>query len=465
MKNNFRNSIPTKDVRTPSKFDINSSTGKKVIASFDGGLISSDAGAVLLSAAEDKIGIISTLAGCIKERRTRGKIVHTLNDMLTQRIIQVACGYEDLNDSARLLADPIFKLIGARTPEKGRNLASAPTLCRFENRITTTELLKMGLAFIDRFIKSRKNKPPKVITIDLDATDDKTHGQQEFSFYHGYYRCYCFLPLVVTASCDDDEEFEPIAAILRPGNAHASNGAITALRRIFDALGAAFPKARIIIRGDCGFSVPGLYDWLEKRNISYVIGMPKNSRLMEMGAELRRMADALYEEEGEKVRIFDEIRYSAFTWDKPRRIIYKAERMHEGENNRFVITNIEDLAPQDVYDGLYVRRGEMENRIKELKNGLFMDRTSCSCFKANQFRVFLTLAAFLLFQEIRRHLQGTGLENAQTPTIRAKLLKIGALVKETARKIFIHFAGVFPLQKLFRHILTRLRGSPIPCRI
>ena len=462
MKNYSKNSTPTKHTRIPSKFEINSSTGKKVVASFDGGLISSDAGAVLLSAAEEKLGIVSTLAGCIKDRRAQGKIIHTLEDMLTQRIIQVACGYEDLNDSAQLLKDPILKLIGGRTPQKGRNLASAPTLCRFENSITRAELLKMGSAFIERFIQSRKNKPPKVITIDLDATDDKTHGQQEFSFYHGYYRCYCFLPLVVTASCDDSKEFAPISAILRPGNVHASNGAITVLRRVFDALKKAFPAARIIIRGDCGFSVPEIYNWLEERGIKYVIGMPRNSRLMELGVELRRAAGDLYEEEGEKVRIFEDYQYAAFTWKKPRRIIYKAERMPQGENNRFVVTNIEDLDPQDIYDGLYVRRGEMENRIKELKNGLFMDRTSCSGFLTNQFRVLLSLAAFLLFQEIRRHLKGTGLENAQTPTIRARLLKIGALVKETARKIFIHFSSAFALQKLFWRILNRLRGSPIP---
>lgn len=454
------NNILTTDSRTPAKIEINSLGHKKVMASFDGGIITSDAGATLLQAAEQNVCVVSKIAQCIRDKRDKNKINHTVSDMLMQLITQIACGYEDLNDSDKLRNDPVFKLINDEPTQTGKALASAPTLCRFENSISDAELIKIGEMFVERFVESRRNKPPQKIIVDLDATDDETYGQQEFSFYHGYYGCYCFLPLVITVCCDEEEEFEPIGAILRPGNFHASHGAITILKRIIKIIRGAFPDVGIMLRGDCGFAIPDIYQWLEEKNVDYVIGYPRNARLMESCKETYEAAYAFYEEEGEKARLFADFHYAADSWKKQRRIIYKAERTNQGENNRFLVTSVENMEPGDIYDGLYTRRGQMENRIKELKNGLFMDRTSCSSFLANQFRVFLTLAAFLLFQQIRRCLIGTEFERAEVDTLRIKFLKIGARIKETARKIWIHFSSAYPLQDLFWNLLAKLQGRP-----
>ena len=457
--------IPTKDSEIPattSKIELDPLKKKKVIADFDGGLISSDAGALLLKEAEKKTGIIKDIGGCITDKREPTMITHTTEDILYQLIFQICCGYEDLNDSKTLRRDPVLKLINNEAPISGKSLASAPTLCRFENKVTSFELIKIGEAFVRNFVRRKRENPPKLITIDLDATEDKTYGQQFFSFYHGYYGGYCFLPLIVTACCDDDECFEPIAAILRPGNVHASKGSIAALKRITTMFREAFPDVRIRVRGDCGYAVPELYRWLENQeNIEYVIGFPKNSRVKDLAKPIMFDARAAYEEIGEKVRFFDDFYYTAGSWKKKRRIICKAEITREGENPRFLVTNMKEIEPQDLYDDIYVRRGEMENRINELKNGLKMDRTSCTSFKANQMRIFLTLAAFHLFLEIRRNLKGTQFEKAQVSTIREKLLKIGARVKESVRRIRIHFSSGYPLQTLFRNLLHKLRQPAI----
>lgn len=454
-------------VKNPSEIEINSVQNKKIIASFDGGLISSDAGALLLKAAGENVGIVGAMAHCIEDKRERSKIIHTVEDMLLQLIIQLGCGYEDLNDSASLRHDPVFRLLNDELLDSGKPLASAPTLCRFENGVKQGELLKIGEMFVRRFVDKYRENPPQWICIDLDATEDETYGQQEFSFYHGYYRGYCYLPMVVTACCDFNEEHEPIGAVLRPGNVHASYGTITLLKRIFRIVREAFPGVKFMIRGDCGFAMPEIYRWLESapenegKIVKYVIGIPRNARLSEKGEATSRYAGAIYEETAGKVRLFGEFSHQAKTWKRERRIIHKSEVTIQGVNNRFVITNIDNVSPEDVYDGLYVRRGQMENRIKELKNGLYMDRTSCSSFLGNQFRVFLTLATFLLFQEIRRNPAESELETAQVETLRLKLLKIGARVKETVRRIKISFASSFPLQNLFWDLLGRLRGGPV----
>lgn len=457
-----------KNREAQAKFKIKSPVSKQVVGAFDGGMISSDSGALLLQAAEEKTGIVGAIAGCIKDRRDQSKIRHTVYDLLLQRVYQIACGYEDLNDSVTLRHDPIFKLNNGENSASGKPLASAPTLCRFENSITAVELIKIAEMFVFKFVKKHEGRRVRWITIDLDATEDETHGQQEFSFYHGYYRNYCYLPMIITACCDGAEIFEPVGAVLRSGKAHASYGTITMLKRIFRIIRKTFPDVKFMIRGDCGFAIPGIYDWLENsdenrgKTVKYVIGMPRNCRLSETGKETTLAAKAKYKKTGEKARCFGSFYYSAGSWSKKRRIIHKSEFTKQGENNRFLVTNVENMASGDIYDGLYARRGEMENRIKELKNGLKMDRTSCSSFLGNQFRVFLALAAHVLFGEIRQTLKGTELGKAQVETLRLKLLKIGAQVKEKARKIWIHFAGAFPLQDLFWRTLRRLQGELIP---
>jgi hypothetical protein len=297
--------------------------------------------------------------------------------------------------------------------------------------------------------------PRKVIVLDMDATDDPTHGKQQLSFFHGYYEEHMYHPLFVF----DGHTGFPLTAVLGPGNTHASHRALAVLKRLVKKLKKAYPGALILLRADAGFAVPALYRYLARQEIRYVIGFITNNRVVEKAAPLLKKAQAAYQAPGEKQRLFTAFSYQAESWTRPRRIIAKVEYTRLGANQRFVITNL-SRNPQFVYDDIYVMRGDVENRIKELKLELKADRLSCHRFLANQFRLLLHTAAYCLFWLLRRHLQGTELATAQVNTLRLKLLKIGARIRETSRRIWVHLASGYPYRDLLAGVLQNLRASP-----
>ncbi len=432
---------------------------KEIVADFSGGCLSSDGGLLLLKGADEKIGLTDRLAGCIKDSRDATRVNQKVRDMLLQRIFGIACGYEDCNDFDTLRTDPMFKLAAGRDPDSGIDLASQPTLTRLENGVTRRELFLMEETLVSLFIERHRDSPPARIVLDPDATDDPTHGQQELEFFHGYYDCHCYLPLLVYATADGGEQ-ELVAAVLRPGNVHASHKVLAVIRRVIAKIREAFPDVEIVLRGDAGMALPQVYDWCEDAGIPYVLSLGRNSRLLSLAEDYIADAEAAYEETGEKVRDFGEFSYAAETWRSERRVVVKAEVMAGGENPRFVVTNITGLDAEAVYE-FYIDRGDVENRIKEIKDDLLSGRTSCHRFLANQFRLILHAAAFVLIQAIRRLLSGTELAAAQAGTIRTKLLKVGARVKETTRKIWVKLPTSYPYQRTWEVILTRLSQARI----
>jgi hypothetical protein len=427
---------------------------KTIAANFDGGNLSSDAGLLLLRQVDKKLGLTDQLANCIHDCRDQSKVRVTIVEMLCQRIFGIAADYEDCNDHDSLKSDPMLKLAAGRAPISGDDLASQPTLSRLENSISSTELMRMEEVLLDIFISGHRDKPVSRLVIDADATDDPAHGQQEFEFFHGYYDCHCFLPLLVYVTADDGEQ-ELVASVLRAGNVHAGHRLVSVLRRVVDRLKVAFPEAEIVFRGDAGMGSPAVYDFCEDAGIAYVISLAKNSRLLDFGGDILRDAGAIYEETAEKVRQFGEFCYAAESWRHERRVVTKAEVVSKGENPRFVVTNIVDMSAADLYE-FYCDRGDVENRIKELKDDLLSGRTSCHKFLANQFRLILHSAAFVLLQALRKLLAGTEFANAQVSTLRTRLLKVGARVRETTRRIWLMMPTSYPLKEVWMCIAARL---------
>jgi hypothetical protein len=437
-----------------TQFEFSSLKSTRVVADFSGGEITSDGGGLLLREIDKVYRLIDTLAEGLVDRRCPSKVRHPLAELLKQRIFQIALGYEDQNDADHLKTDPLLKTLVGRHPETDPDLASQPTLSRFENGVGKKALKKLADQLVRLYLKTHPG-PRRQIIIDVDATDDPTHGQQEFSFYHGYYDQHMFHPLLVF----DGTTGFPLAVVLRPGNKHASFGAVSILKRIVNRLRPAYPEALILIRADAGFAVPALYDYCERRGLGYVIGLITNDRLKRRCADLAAEVEADFKVSGQKQRTFTSFGYRAKSWPTPRRVVAKVERLEKGLNQRFVVTNLAAEA-RLVYDYVYVLRGEVENRIKELKGGVFADRLSCHRFGANQFRLLMHTAAYVLFWLLRRHLQGTELETAQVTTLRLKLLKIGGLVKQSTRRVWFRLAGGYPYQGLLAHVLTSLKAAP-----
>ena len=428
---------------------------KEVIADFAGGRITSDAGGLVLRELDQRYRLAENVARCLHDPREGHKVKHDLLTLVRQRLFAIAQGYEDNNDAATLAKDPAFKIMAGKAPESDGDLASQPTLSRFENRVTAKDLRRLSDRLLDLYLKTHPG-PRKVIILDMDATDDPTHGKQQLSFFHGYYEEHMYHPLLVF----DGRDGFPLAAVLRPGNTHSSRGALAVLKRLIQKLRQAYPKALILFRADAGFAVPALYNYLEGQpETRYVIGFITNNRLLAETAPLLAKAQRQYQETGEKQRLFTSFSYQAESWDQPRRIIAKVEYTHLGANQRFVVTNL-SRNPQFVYDDIYVLRGDVENRIKELKLEIKADRLSCHRFLANQFRLLLHTAAYCLFWLLRHHLQGTELATAQVNTLRLKLLKIGARIRETSRRIWVHLASGYPYRDLLAGLLQNLRASP-----
>jgi hypothetical protein len=434
---------------------------KKIVADFAGGDLTSDGGLPLLREVDRKIGLIDALNAAIDDPRCPWLIEHDQRTILAQRIFAIAAGYEDLNDHQTLRSDTLLAALTDRQlkcgQKEGDPLSSPPTLCRLENRITRADLVRMSQALVEAFIASHAT-PPEELVLDFDATDDAVHGNQEGRFFHGYYDHYCFLPLYVT--CGQ----QLLVAYLRPANIDGAKHSRAILKLLVSRFRQEWPNVRIIFRADSGFCRWRLMRWCDRHNVDYIIGLAKNEVLKRLARRSMITARWEYRRSGLKQRLFEDFQYAAATWDRPRRVIAKAEHTDQGENPRFVVTTLAGDG-QGLYDDLYCQRGEAENRIKEQQLGLFADRTSCHAFLANQFRVLLSASAYVLTETLRRvGLAGTELATAQVGTIRLKLLKIGGRIVRSVRRIVIHLASGFPLQETFRIILRHLqewRGTPI----
>ncbi len=427
---------------TVTRFDT--LTGLALEAAFDGGRLTSDGGLPWLATVDQQLGLCESIAACMTEWR-RGRVRHSLLELIRQRVYQIACGYEDQDDADTLRSDPLLKLVCGRLPETDADLASQPTLSRLENAVNARACYRMAVALLELYIQQRgRYSAPRRILLDFDSTDDPAHGDQEGVYYHGYYEQHMYHPLLVF----DGDTGHPITLVLRPGNTHSSRGAVAILRRIVGRLRQAWPGVEIELRADAGFAVPAMYEYCEREGIGYTIGLITNQRLETMAEPLLERAKRQYTTEQRKVRLLAAGSYRAGSWDRERRVVYKAEVMADGTNTRFVVTS-KSNQPQSLYDW-YVGRGEAENWIKDLKLGLRADRLSCHRFLANQFRLLLTLAAYWLLDTLRRQLVAAGRERLQLDTLRLRLIKIGGRVRQLVTKVKLHLASSHPGQPLWQ---------------
>jgi hypothetical protein len=424
---------------TPPELIFPSFDRRQIEANFSGGNVSSDGGVLLLREADRRLGLVAALDAVLPDPRHPVFIIHRQVDLLRQRIYGLALGYEDLNDHDTLRHDVAWQTALEREEE----LASDSTLCRLEARVDRKAALAFHEVLVEKFIASFKEAPSELI-LDFDATDDRVHGNQEGRHFHGYYGNWCFLPLYVF--CGE----QLLVSYLRPSNIDGARHAWAILKLLTRRLRQAWPEVKLIMRADSGFCRWKMLRWCERENVDYLIGLAKNCRLEALGQGLMAQAKEAFEAQGCKQRLFGWIEYAAATWDRPRRVIAKAEYSEKGANPRFVVTSLEGDARQ-LYDEGYCARGEMENRIKEQQLGLFSDRTSCHAWWANQFRVLLSAAAYVLMETIRRvGLKGTELARAQVGAIRLKLLKIGTVIVRNTRRIRLFFSSAYPYRQLFK---------------
>ena len=419
---------------------------RKIDVSFNGGDITSNGGVQLLRWADERTGLIKAAARAIGDSRQRKSCTHALESLVRQRVYGLSLGYEDLNDHEALRADLALQTALSRD----ESLASPSTLCRLENRANRNTAVALHKGLIDNFIASYKQAPRRLI-LDVDATDDRVHGDQAGRFFHGYYDHYCCLPLYVF--CGDQR----LVSYLRSSKIDGAKHSWAILALLIKRLRQAWPKVEILVRADSGFCRWRMLRWFDRHGVDYVMGIAKNPRLHDQSLALRTLAQWRYWMMGEKQRLFSEVRYAAQTWDTPRRVIVKAEHSARGSNPRFVVTNLTGKA-QRIYDRLYCARGEMENRIKEQQLGLFADRTSCHTWWANQFRLLLSSLAYTLLETIRRvALHGTARARAQCGTLRLKLLRIGAIVLRNTRRIRLLLSSAYPNRELFCLVAARLK--------
>jgi len=420
---------------------------RKVEVDFQGGSVTSDGGSLFLKQAEEKLGLLHAVAKHFPDSRRSASCTHDIESLLRQRVFSLGLGYEDLNDHNALRLDPAIQT----SVSKDTLLASAPTLCRFENSANRDIAVAIHKIFVEQFIQSF-DRPPEKLILDFDATDDEVHGNQAGRFYHGYYRHYCFLPLYVF--CNK----QLLVSYLRPSKIDGAKHTGAILSLLVKRLRREWPKVQIIFRADGGFCRQHVLNWCERagNQVDYIVGYTRNNRLETLAADLINQSAADFKASGEKQRLFGELSYGALSWSKERRVIVKAEHNSLGPNTRYVVTNMSG-DPQELYDEVYCHRGEMENRIKEQQLDLFADRTSCSKWWPNQFRLLLSSLAYVLVETIRRvGLVGTELENATCNTIRLKLLKIGAVITRNTRRVRFHLSSAYPFKELFRTVQLRL---------
>ena len=416
-----------------------------VEARFDGGDITSDGGVLLLRQADRLTGLSDSIARALSDPRRQASCDHDVPGLVRQRLYAIALGYEDLNDHDGLRQDVALQT----AVERDQWLASASTLCRFENRADRETAWRLHEVLLDQFIASFKRAPKKLI-LDFDATDDPVHGEQDGRFFHGYYRHYCFLPLYVFCG------HQLLVSYLRPSNIDGAKHSWAILSLLVKRLRQVWPKVRIIFRGDGGFCRWKMLRWCDHHEVGYIIGLAKNKRLNRLTASLQDEAAACFAATGHKVRWFTDFQYAARSWDGARRVIAKIEHSQHGVNPRYVVTNLEGDAKQ-LYDKLYCACGDMENRIKENQLDMFGDRTSCQHWWPNQFRLLLASLAYTLIEAIRRiALKGTELANAYVGTIRLKLFKIGAVILKNTRRIRFLLASGCPYKELYFLAANRL---------
>jgi len=431
--------------------DLGKVCGKKVVGKFDGGQLSSDGGAIFLSRIEKEVGIIDRLCNTIMDRRDKRYIEHEYKELLSQRVYQIACNYEDANDCNTLRSDPALKVACGRLPE-GSDLGSQATMTRLENVPRRTELYRMGIAFVDNYTASYST-PPQGIILDMDDTCDPTHGSQQLSLFNSYYDEQCYMSLHIY----DGKSGQLILTVLRPGKRAKGVEIVAIVKRVIRQIRKKWPEVEIILRGDSHFSVPELHSWCLANSVHFVLGQTGNAILLEHGKSLLEQAELLHKESGEKVRLFKSFHYQANSWEQPLRVILKAEITEKGSNPRFLVTSFESCRASFIYDTVYCGRGTMENYIKAHKTHLHSDRTSCTKFEANQFRLFLHGAAYVLMHTLRTvGLKGTELAKAQFNTIQNKILKIGTRVEELVTKVRFHFPTNYPFKGLIGTLCKNL---------
>ncbi len=430
---------------TSAKIEFPPFKRRIIEAQFSGGAITSDAGVLLLRAVDQQLQLTEQVAEQMQDPRDPDRVQHPVVDLLRQRVYSLACGYEDLNDHDTLRNDIAFQT----ALEKDQVLGSRSTLCRFEQQADRALMWQVHEQLVEQFIASHAT-PPKSLILDFDATDDPVHGEQEGRFFHGYYRNYCFLPLYVFCG------HHCLASYLRPSNIDGAKHSWAILALLVKRLRQVWPNVDITLRGDSGFCRQKMLNWCERHNVHYIVGLAKNPRLQALSKPYTEQAKSQFETTQQKQRLFTEFQYKAGPWKCKRRVILKAEHLPKGGNPRYVVTNLTG-DPQTLYDQVYCARGEMENRIKEQQLDLFADRTSCSFWWPNQFRLLLSTLAYTLIHAIRRiALQQTELAQATCATIRLKLFKIGAVVIRNTRRIRLLLSSHYPFQSLFQNVCQRL---------
>ena len=435
-----------------SQLTLDFSTKKPLEVKFSRLDLSSDTGLLLVRQAEEQIKICAGLAYCLADKREPGKVKHSLSQLISQRVYQIAAGYEDTNDSNYLRHDPIFKIACDKVPIPGEELlASQPTMSRWENQVTKKEIKAIRSFFLDQFIESYSEQP-KELLLDIDGWDALTHGHQQLSLFHGYYGHYIYFPVLINEASSG----YPLVLQLRAGNSHPGKGVAGILRWLFWRLRKAMPGVRIILRGDAGFSLPEIMNICERSGVKYAFGLSSNAVLKRKISYLLDQARLQYLRSGEKARLFDDVYYAAGTWNDPRRVVMKAEWLEKGANPRFVVTNLGTEAPE-LYDDFYVQRGaSSEHRIKELKLGIKADRLSCQRFIVNQFRLFLSQAAYILLLAIRQAARGTRLAKAQVSRLRETIIKTAAKVSVSVRRVLVELAAHCPFAREIQLIARRL---------
>lgn len=430
-------------------------TPRPLVVRFSDLELSSDAGILLARQAEEQVQICQRLANCIEEWREAHKITHSLYQLVSQRVYQIVGGYEDANDSNQLRHDPIYKIACERLPLPNQELlASQPTISRMENQVNKRQVGKMRSAMVERFIACYATAPEEIV-LDIDGWDDPTHGNQQLSCFHGYFGQHMYFPVLI----NEAKSGYPLVLQLRAGNSHPGKGVAGILRWLFWRLRKAFPKVRLVLRADAGFALPEIFQVCERSGVGYAIGFARNAVTERKVAHLLEQARLQFHQTQQKARLFEDVYYAASTWDEPRRLVMKAEWLPKGGNPRFVLTNL-DLLPQDLYDQFYVQRGaDSEHRIKELKLGLHSDRLSCHNFIANQFRLLLSQAAYILLLAIRQAAEKTELATAQVERLRSVLIKGAARVRVSARRVLVELAAYCPFAHELRLIVQRLSTS------
>jgi hypothetical protein len=455
---------------TQSAFEFASHFSRQVVARFDGGTITTDGGGLLLRETDRRLNLLPRLATCFLDGRSPVLVRHTVEQLVSQRVYGLALGYEDLNDHEQLRQDPLLRVLAGKADVEDTPLAGKSTLNRLElsdgtpDRYKKITFWKEGIdeLLVNVFVESYAS-PPEEIILDVDATDLPLHGEQEGRFFHGYYDSYCYLPLYIF--CGD----QILGARLRQSNSDAAAGSLTEIQRIVAQIRVAWPKVKIILRGDSGFCRNELMSWCEANRVDYVFGLARNQRLRRIIGPQMWAATQQWGETGKPARVFSEFAYQTKKrknggWERERRVVAKAEHIDGKENPRFVVTSLraEEWAAQALYEDLYCARGEMENRIKE-QFSLFADRVSSETMRANQMRMYFSAMAYVLVCGLRRlGLKGTEVETAQAATIRTRLLKIGAQVRVSVRRVYLAMAASYPWADLFARVHSQLRAAPLP---